>query len=631
MSRTRHLSHTAIALIATLATLAAPAAYAAIAASNTLLFRASSTDVLRLTNAGLTVSGTISTTSLFVNGVQITSGGGGGTSDRIVSTSANVVAGNGGTVSFTTGGVSGTAYFDTTGRLVAPGISLTTANGISSSRAYITTAMGLGTTTPAVSLSVIGEVQVSSSGITCNSARAGAIRYSAGSLSVCNGTAFTAIGSGGASADPVSASGAVFRTTLESPGFSTLDIDTGSGPVSTLTSVLVSATKSSNMAQTGFVSKIEIPSSDSVVGNNFGGVFMASARGTGNATATGLVVQADAANGVYSYAEGLRVRATKGTTTTGGGAFGAQIEAYGSNTGQTDELTGLYVSANNNAGGTTDTAYGISTYMDIGSTNSAFMMRAYGSVTNGVDVGGANIQIGAQTASNLSLYQGILNVGPDVASSVGLGIVSFNESTSGQHFGIFQAADDSAALTTTINLLSSPLGIGKEPAYQLDVSGTINATEILINGSPISGGGGSGTLIGETTELNTLLGFNAGSNGVSFGVTFIGSNAGADNVSSFATGVGGGALQGGNTADGSTAIGTFSMSANTTGIANTGVGMQSLMYNSTGLVIQQSASSQVQGKNLTTSLATRLSARILALLSPQAHPTPSSALTQAQA
>ena len=51
--------------------------------------------------------------------------GGSSTTDRIVSTSANIVAGNGGTISFTTGGVSGTAYFDTVGRLVVPGLSTT--------------------------------------------------------------------------------------------------------------------------------------------------------------------------------------------------------------------------------------------------------------------------------------------------------------------------------------------------------------------------------------------------------------------------------------------------------------------------------------------------------------------------
>ncbi|WAB80250.1 hypothetical protein [Rhodopseudomonas palustris] len=78
---------------------------------------------LTWTNASSRLTATnISATALTVNGVAIT---GSNSGDRIVSTSANVVAGNGGTISFTTGGVSGTTYFGTTGVLVGPGISTT--------------------------------------------------------------------------------------------------------------------------------------------------------------------------------------------------------------------------------------------------------------------------------------------------------------------------------------------------------------------------------------------------------------------------------------------------------------------------------------------------------------------------
>ena len=59
--------------------------------------------------------------TLRVGGVAVT---GGGTPDRIVGSNANVVAG-GGMVSISTGGVTGTAYVDTAGRLVAPGVSVT--------------------------------------------------------------------------------------------------------------------------------------------------------------------------------------------------------------------------------------------------------------------------------------------------------------------------------------------------------------------------------------------------------------------------------------------------------------------------------------------------------------------------
>jgi hypothetical protein len=93
-----------------------------------------------LGTGGLTVSGGTSLNSvsatvgdfatLRVGGVAVT---GGGTPDRIVGSNANVVAG-GGMVSISTGGVTGTAYFDTSGRLVAPGVSAT--GGISGTTGY---------------------------------------------------------------------------------------------------------------------------------------------------------------------------------------------------------------------------------------------------------------------------------------------------------------------------------------------------------------------------------------------------------------------------------------------------------------------------------------------------------------
>lgn len=65
------------------------------------------------------------------------------------------------------------------------------------------TNVGIGTTAAAVSLSVVGEVQVSSSGAVCSSGvNAGAIRYSSGTLSYCNGSNTWTSLSGGGSATP---------------------------------------------------------------------------------------------------------------------------------------------------------------------------------------------------------------------------------------------------------------------------------------------------------------------------------------------------------------------------------------------------------------------------------------------
>ena len=82
--------------------------------------------------------------------------------DRIVSTSANITAGNGGgTISFTTGGVSGTAYLDNTGRFVAAGVSTTGA--ISGSNLYATGNVGLGTAPTTAALLISGTTSVMNS------------------------------------------------------------------------------------------------------------------------------------------------------------------------------------------------------------------------------------------------------------------------------------------------------------------------------------------------------------------------------------------------------------------------------------------------------------------------------------
>lgn len=95
----------------------------------------------------------------WIPGSVATSGGAG---DRISTTNIANGAGLGmvvasyGTVSLTTGGVEGTSYFNTAGRWIGPGISLTTAHGISSTGGYFAGRVGIGTNAPSTTLTVSG-------------------------------------------------------------------------------------------------------------------------------------------------------------------------------------------------------------------------------------------------------------------------------------------------------------------------------------------------------------------------------------------------------------------------------------------------------------------------------------------
>lgn len=101
-------------------------------------------------------------------GVFVAAGGYGGSTatDRISTSSVasgatlGMVVADKGTVSFTTGGVEGTSYLDTTGRWIGPGVSITTANGISSTNGYFSGNVGIGTNNPQRLLALYGSSNV---------------------------------------------------------------------------------------------------------------------------------------------------------------------------------------------------------------------------------------------------------------------------------------------------------------------------------------------------------------------------------------------------------------------------------------------------------------------------------------
>lgn len=142
---------------------------------------------LTWTNASslLGVSGTVSTTSITVGGLtlqQIMASATTALGDRITSgTASGVVAMAGGTVSFTTGGTSGTAYLGTIGRFVGAGVSTTGA--ISATSIYAGASLQLASPTAVTA---------------CNSTAAGTIRYNSPTttLELCTGSGWQPMGVG---------------------------------------------------------------------------------------------------------------------------------------------------------------------------------------------------------------------------------------------------------------------------------------------------------------------------------------------------------------------------------------------------------------------------------------------------
>lgn len=102
--------------------------------------------------------GGVSTTG-YVQAVNFVGSGGSLTNipagNSITSGTTSVSTESGGLIKFATGGVT-TGYFDTSGRLIAPGVSITTANGISSTTGYFSANTGIGTTLPKSPLHVQG-------------------------------------------------------------------------------------------------------------------------------------------------------------------------------------------------------------------------------------------------------------------------------------------------------------------------------------------------------------------------------------------------------------------------------------------------------------------------------------------
>ncbi|MFZ2587783.1 MAG: tail fiber domain-containing protein [Alphaproteobacteria bacterium] len=140
-----------------------------------------------------------STTSVG-KGLQLFRGNGTATADTVLfagATGKSYIGGNGGSLGVGTSSVganlqvSGSFVVSSTGQTTTPTMYANTSGNV-----------GIGTTTPAVSLTVAaGEVQVGTSGASCVTAtNGGAIRYTGGTLYYCNGSdAWSALSAGGLS------------------------------------------------------------------------------------------------------------------------------------------------------------------------------------------------------------------------------------------------------------------------------------------------------------------------------------------------------------------------------------------------------------------------------------------------
>jgi len=133
----------------------------------------------------------------------------------------------------------------------------------------------------------------------------------------------------------------------------------------------------------------------------------------------------------------------------------------------------------------------------------------------------------------------------------------------------------------TFSNSSDSLGLGKTPAYKLDVKGPVNADSVMIGGATILNvKGTANTYIGQGTgnnasgSNNVSTGFDAGfSNSSGFQNTYLGSHSGYSNTTGNVN-VFVGAMAGNNniTGGGNTFLGTYAASVNQTGNNNTSVG-----------------------------------------------------------
>lgn len=143
---------------------------------------------------------------------------------------------------------------------------------------YNTGKVGIGTTTPRSRLEVVGGIQIGADAVTCDSTKAGTLRYNAAMVEYCNGTAWQAFGVSGSGITSLNGSTssvqtfAIPGTTGTAPAWST------SGGAHTLNIPLASATG----VTAGLISKTKYDEFDTKLGTST--AFSGDVSGAYNAT-----------------------------------------------------------------------------------------------------------------------------------------------------------------------------------------------------------------------------------------------------------------------------------------------------------------------------------------------------------
>jgi hypothetical protein len=239
------------------------------------------------------------------------------------------------------------------------------------------------------------------------------------------------------------------------------------------------------------------------------------------------------------------------TNTTGGNnvSLGYSANFYGN-----PVVNSVVVGANAGLGVSGSTAY----------TNGTFLGYASG---QGITTGGNNTFLGAYSGlttttggSNIALGYNVKLPTATTSSGLNIGNSIFGDMTNA-------AASVGGASKIGINMVT--------PTASLEVSGTVSATALYVNGVAVTGGG---TNLSETIAINDLK--DASASTVKSSV-YLGNGSGGGASGSYDTGLGYSALAV-NAGDYNTAVGYSALSLNTTGSHNIGVGYRALFKNTTG-------------------------------------------------